>query len=260
MKIVSYNLRFASENDPHPWSRRRAPMIELLTEVAPDVLGTQEGLDYQLAELSDGLGNRYALVAECRGNVEFKEHSAIFYDTAVVDLVDIVHRWLSDTPDVPGSMTWGATLPRMFSLARFRRRADDHEFFVLTTHFDHAVAEARLKSAHQVRDTIAGLDRRLPLVVMGDFNVDAGSEPYAVLIGAGLRDAYLAAERRGPRLETFNEYRTPDPHGERIDWILVNEHVKVDSARMVDSAPGGQYPSDHLPVEAVVDFCGGAGR
>nr|WP_231920442.1 endonuclease/exonuclease/phosphatase family protein [Microlunatus soli] len=256
--MVSYNLRFASENDPQPWSRRREPMIELLTRLAPDVLGTEEGLDHQLADIGAGLGERYRMAAEHRhhddGSENAEEYSAIFYNSDTVELIDVRHQWLSDTPDVIGSRTWGTHFPRMFSVAGFRRLIDGRTFTVITTHVDHEVASAQVKSAELLAARAAAVDHDQPLVVMGDFNVGEDSEPYAILTAAGLRDAYLSAVDRGPRLGTFNNYADPDPEGIRIDWILVNDKITVESARMVDEAPGGQYPSDHLPVEAVLDL------
>jgi endonuclease/exonuclease/phosphatase family metal-dependent hydrolase len=254
VKLVSYNLRFASENDPQPWSRRRPASVELLSGLAPDILGTEEGVDHQLADLMAGLGDPYRLVAEHRRDGGIEENSAIIYNSRVVELIKIEHQWLSETADIPGSISWGTTLPRMYSLATFRRVEDDAEFFVITTHFDHESREAQVNSAHQIIDRIAGLDPELPLIVMGDFNCGEDSEPYLIMTAGPLRDAYLTAADRGPRLGTFNNYAAPDPNGVRIDWVLVNDRVSVSSARMVDRAPGGQYPSDHLPVEAVIDF------
>ena len=254
MKIVSYNVRFAGENDPQPWSRRRDASIELLSTLAPDVLGTQEGLDHQLADLMAGLPAHYRLAAEHRHDGGTEENSAIIYDGRTVELIAIEHRWLSDTPELPGSISWGNSLPRMYSLATFRRVDDGSEFAVISTHFDHESARAQLNSAHQLLDRARDLSPDQPLVIMGDFNCGEDSEPYAALTGAGLRDAYVTAADRGPRLGTFNNYRAPTTDGERIDWILINDRITARSARMVDEAPGGQYPSDHLPVQADLDF------
>ena len=233
-------------------------MIRLLTELAPDILGTEEGLDHQLRDLEAGLGAPYQLIGEHRhhddGSENAEEYSAIFYNSETVELINIDHQWLSDTPSVPGSRTWGTHFPRMFSIAEFRRRSDRRPFTVITTHVDHEIAAAQVKSAHLLRRRAESVDQDQPLLVMGDFNVGEDSEPYAILTGGGLRDAYLSATDRGPRLGTFNNYGAPDPDGVRIDWILANDLIKVASARMVDAAPSGQYPSDHLPVEAIVEF------
>lgn len=228
-------------------------MIELVNELAPAVLATQEGLGHQLAELMEGLDERYALISQRRHDGRTEEHSAIIHDTTVVEPLEVEHRWLSDTPQVPGSVSWDHDLPRLASLVRYRRLADGREFVLLATHFDHRSELARVRSAHQLVDRVAALEPGLPVLVMGDFNADEESEPYAILT-AGLRDSWLVADRPGPRLGTFNNYGDPDPGGRRIDWILVNDAVHVDAARTVEATAGGRHPSDHLPIEAVVSF------
>ena len=254
LKIATYNLRFASEDDPQPWSRRRGPMIELLTELAPAVLGTQEGLDHQLRDLMAGLDDHHRLISEHRHDGGTEENSAVIYDSRLVEPVQIRHRWLSDTPDVPGSKTWGAHLPRMYSLIEFHRLSDGHPFHLITTHFDHESENAQRRSAELLITQAAELDHDQPLIVLGDFNAGEESEPYEILIKSGLRDAFLGAAERGARTGTFNNYQTPDPEGPRIDWILINAAVTATAARIVDQAPGGQYPSDHLPVVADLEF------
>lgn len=254
MRFVSYNLRFASEDDPQPWSRRRTAAIELLSGLAPDILGTEEGLDHQLADLMTGLPAHYRLSAEHRHDGGTEENSAIIYDTRTVDLITIDHQWLSETPGVPGSISWGHSLPRMYSLAKFRSLADGAELFVISTHFDHESSVAQLNSAHQLLGRARELPADRPVVIMGDFNCGEDSEAYAVLTGGGFRDAYASAAIRGPRLGTFNNYGPPTADGPRIDWILVNDRISARSARMVDEAPDGQYPSDHLPVEAELEL------
>jgi endonuclease/exonuclease/phosphatase family metal-dependent hydrolase len=229
-------------------------MITLLGDLAPDVLGAQEGLDHQLADLMAGLGSDYALISAHRGDGDTEENSAIIYRRSVIEPVTVEHRWLSDTPQVPGSITWGTSLPRMYTVATFSRIADRREFTVISTHFDHESAAAQLKSARLLLTEVGDQDPDRPLIMMGDFNTGEDSEPYGVLTTGGLRDAFHAATERGPRLGTFNNYARPDPDGTRIDWILVSSAVSVQTARMVDTAPDGQYPSDHLPVEAIVTF------
>jgi len=229
-------------------------MIELVTGLAPVVLGAQEGLDHQLDDLMAGLGDHYRLISEHRHDGGSEENSAIIYDHRVVEPVSVRHRWLSDTPEVPGSKTWGHTLPRMYSLVEFRRLTDDRRFDLIATHFDHESEPAQIRSAELLIQQIAELEQGQPVVVLGDFNAGEDSEPYRLLINSGLRDAYLSAETRGPRTGTFNNYRTPDPDGTRIDWILINDPVTATAARIVDQAPDGQYPSDHLPVVAELDL------
>lgn len=251
LRIVSYNVLYGSEQQPRPWSRRRDPMVELVRGLAPDVIGLQEALDHQLADLHDGIGQHYALLAEHRGDGGREENSALFYDTRSLEPVAVTHRWLSLTPQVAGSRSWGTHFPRMFTRARFRH-PDGDILTVISTHLDHEVEQARVRSAELLADEIASLVHAEPVVLMGDFNAEIGSEPYRVLTESGLRDSLLVADDAGPLVGTFTEFAAPVVGSPRIDWILVNDQVSVTAARVVDIAPGGQYPSDHLPVEAVI--------
>ena len=52
---MTYNLRYASPNPPNAGPQRRPLMRELIQRVAPDVLGTQEGLCGQINDLAADL-------------------------------------------------------------------------------------------------------------------------------------------------------------------------------------------------------------
>ncbi|MEI2723533.1 MAG: hypothetical protein V9H26_08340 [Verrucomicrobiota bacterium] len=43
LAVMTYNLRYASPTPPNAWPQRRPLMRELIQQVAPDVMGTQEG-------------------------------------------------------------------------------------------------------------------------------------------------------------------------------------------------------------------------
>ena len=43
LAVMTYNLRFASATPPNAWPQRRPLVREVITNQAPDVIGTQEG-------------------------------------------------------------------------------------------------------------------------------------------------------------------------------------------------------------------------
>jgi endonuclease/exonuclease/phosphatase family metal-dependent hydrolase len=178
------------------------------------------------------------------------ESMAVFYDTRRLTPVEYDHFWLSDTPELIGSNTWGARFSRMVTWVRFRDLRDGgREFYALNTHLDHASQYARERSASLIAERIAGLERSLPVVVTGDFNVAAHANPvYDTLLGSGLVDTWDAAAEKGPRYGTFHGYEPLTPGGERIDWILVTPGVTVHRAAVDTFRARGQFPSDHLPV------------
>jgi endonuclease/exonuclease/phosphatase family metal-dependent hydrolase len=102
-----------------------------------------------------------------------------------------------------------------------------------------------------VAQRVAALDESLPLVVTGDFNVAAHGNPvHDAMLDAGLVDSWDAAARRGALYATFHGYQPLTPGGDRIDWILVTPGGTVHRADINTFARDGQFPSDHLPVQA----------
>ncbi|MFL4902510.1 endonuclease/exonuclease/phosphatase family protein [Streptomyces sp. MMS24-I2-30] len=252
LEVMSFNLRFASTTEPNSWAVRRPVLHALLDRAAPHVIGTQEGLFPQLLDIASDLGPRYDWIGTGRLHGSHDEFMAVFYDTQRLTPTEYDHFWLSDTPDVIGSNTWGAALPRMVTWVRFRDRyADGQEFHLLNTHFDHASQSARERSAALVAERVRSLDGSLPLVVTGDFNVAAHSNPvHDTLLAAGLADTWDTAGERSPLYGTFHGYEPLTPDGDRIDWILTTPGVTTRRVVIDTFSADGRFPSDHLPVRA----------
>jgi endonuclease/exonuclease/phosphatase family metal-dependent hydrolase len=180
------------------------------------------------------------------------EYSSIFYDADRLKLLWWDQYWLSDTPDVIASRTWGNTVTRIVTWARFHDNVTGRRFVHVNSHFDHQSENARVRSAETVRDQIAALD--VPAVFTADCNAAAGaSAPYDVLVTrGGLRDTWLDGERLTPQIGTFPNYGTPVPDGPRIDWILATPGVEVISAALNAWTSEGRHPSDHIPVQALL--------
>ncbi|WP_406418184.1 endonuclease/exonuclease/phosphatase family protein [Streptomyces sp. NBC_01614] len=252
LQVMSFNLRFASTTEPNSWTVRRPVMRELLRHEAPHVLGTQEGIFSQLLDIDSDLGPRYDWVGTGRLHGSRDESMAIFYDSHRLRPTEYDHFWLSETPDVIGSNTWGAAFARMVTWVRFRDLTDGgREFYVLNTHFDHVSPYARERSAALIAERIAGFDRSLPVVVTGDFNVAAHKNTvYDTLLGAGLVDTWDTASERSALYATFHGFKPLTPNGDRIDWVLTTPGVTAHRATINTFADDGQFPSDHLPVQA----------
>ena len=255
LKLMSFNLRYASDQQPNAWADRRPVMARLIQHHAPDVMGTQEGVFEQLQDLSRDLPE-YESVGLGREGGSRGEFCSIFFRRDRFELLAFDHFWLSDTPQTIGSITWGHLYIRMATWVRLRDRESDQELIVLNTHFDHQVEDARLKAASLIYDWISSTDPQTPLVITGDFNCAAEtSAPFKILTtDSGLMDTWLAAKIRSSETppNTFHGYRPPLPDGKRIDWILVRESMLVENAAILTDHDHGQYPSDHFPVTAAV--------
>lgn len=256
LRVMSYNLRYASPQPPNAWPDRRPAMRELIRREDPDVIGTQEGLYAQLRELAADLTG-YDWIGLGREGGSRGEFMAVFYRKDRFEPVAFDHFWLSDTPDVVGSITWGHQFRRMVTWVRFRDRRSGREFEFWNTHLDHQVEGARQRAAQLIRDRLALTDPAIPLLLVGDFNCPAGASPaYSILTAdAGLSDTWsLAPERRNEDLNTFNGFAPPVRQSVRIDWILARRPAAVTAAGIVDHDGLATAPSDHFAVTATVRF------
>jgi endonuclease/exonuclease/phosphatase family metal-dependent hydrolase len=258
LHVISFNIRYdakAAPGTPDSWTDRRPLLAEFLDIERPTVLGIQEALYHQVKQVGNDLPEYYEWIGLGREGGGRGEFMAVYYDTRRVEPLDYDHFWLSDTPYLIGSASWGNTVVRMVTWVRFRDLRTGREFVLLNTHFDHQSENSRQRSAELVRDRIGGFDPALPVVVTGDFNTSAGSsESYRILVtDGGLTDAWETAdERLTPAWGTFPNYGEPVEGGSRIDWVLANGGVRVLKAAINTFRVDGRWPSDHAPVQALI--------
>ena len=254
--LMTYNLRYASTTKPNAWPDRRPIVKSLLDEYAPDIVGTQEGVFAQLKDVAADQRN-YDWIGLGRDGGSRGEFMAIFYRRERFDVLEFDHFWLSDTPEVMGSSTWGNSNRRMVTWARFQDRRDGREFYFLNTHLDHQIQPAREKAATLILARIAKLKPELPLFLVGDFNAVAReNKAYDLLVTeGGLTDTWFAAKKRlNEDANSFNNFAPLVRDGKRIDWILGRGAMDVRQSEVVTVQRGDQWPSDHCPVAAWVSL------
>lgn len=252
LRVMSFNVRTPVDTESgRRWEDRRDAMVTLLREHHPAVFGTQELVEKQADYLVQHLPG-YRWFGEGRRGGHADEHMGVFYDTAQLKLLESGNFWLSDTPDVVASITWGNLMPRMVTWGLFQRQADGQRFYLLNTHLPYREEDEprRVLGAKLIVERLAALPKDIPVVVTGDFNSEPGSTTYEAFTAA-LGDARkLAGKVDGPRL-TFHDF-TGKPTVE-LDWILVRGFT-VDRFSTLDEKPGGVLPSDHYPVQAELVF------
>jgi endonuclease/exonuclease/phosphatase family metal-dependent hydrolase len=246
LRVMSFNVRLPQASDgPNRWEQRRDLLVQTIRQQHPDVMGTQELYslqgDYIVAKLP-----AYAWFGEGRYGGHRDEHMGVFYRRDRLRVLASGNFWLSDTPEVPGSISWGHPLPRMVTWARFEDRRNGRSFYYYNTHFPYRDqdTDARNRAAREIIDRLGKLPGGAPAVLTGDFNTAPSSQVHALLTKT-LRDAREAvAEPEGPEATFHNFTGTPD---RRIDWILVRGFAPR-RYTTVTTHRGTFYPSDHFPV------------
>ncbi len=258
IKMMTYNLKFASPTFKPAWSVRRDWQVDLINKYGPDIIGTQEGLKEQVDFLMDKL-TQYVVIGEGRKGGDDDEHMAIFFRRDRFRLREMGTFQLSETPEVLGSGP--GVNPRIVTWARLaliNRPADgktspypmdyrDHwentqEFYIFNTHFFTGGHDlAKLNSAKLIMERINALNRfgewtkERPVFLMGDFNARPGGEVYRTFVGDEKSNDPLLLKDSLDR-------------GRGIDWILYKGKVKVLYYEKVDYNVDGVYPSDHKPI------------
>lgn len=247
LSVMTFNVLRARATTAE-WRRRRDRIRALLRRERPTLLGAQEAFAHQAELLRTALGPEYRLLGRGRDADGRGEGCPLLYDGKRLELLEEEQTALSRRPDAPGSRSWGSLYPRVLVRAVFVDRVTGLRFSVLNTHLDVFSPVARRMSAH----LIAAHAGDGPAIVTGDFNCGPASAPRRILTASGLVDSWMTADARLTReWSTYARHRRPRSGGTRIDAVLVRG---FDVLRVgIEARPTlGGWPSDHLPVQAVL--------
>ena len=255
INIATYNIRFDNPNDTgNLWKDRSPHLINLIKFHQLDFIGTQEGLHHQLEEMKESLDFPYIGLGRDSGDTK-GEFSAIFYNEEKFELLEHETFWLSETPDRP-SIGWDAALNRVCTWGKFMSK-DGKAFYVFNIHYDHVGQKAREESSKLVIEKIKKINKDgLPVIFMGDFNVDPENPAYkTVLDKSELKDSRLITKTPSIGNQgTFNAFDWERLPNAIIDHIFVSQDIEVIRHAILTNNYGKKYPSDHFPVMIEVKF------
>ncbi len=263
LSVMTFNIRYGTAADgPDRWALRRPIVEELLRSEAPDLIGLQEALRFQIDELLAALPE-YGEVGVGRDDGRSAgEHAAILLRRDRFTVAGAGTFWFSESPGVPGSRHWGNGITRISTWVRLIDRRSDRAFYLFNLHLDHQSQPSRERSVELLAARMAARTFPEPVIVTGDFNAGeqnaalrylrgesdrAWAEGFSAPPSPRLRDSFRIVHPEADSVGTFHGFQG-GAGGEKIDYILVDESWEVLAGDILRTARAGRYPSDHYPV------------
>ena len=254
LSVMTFNMRYDNPEDgQNNWRFRRERVAGVIKAQEVDVLGTQELLSNQFNDLS-GLLTGYQGVGVGRlDGAESGEYCAVFFRKDRFTLLDSGTFWLSETPEVVGSLGWDGACERIATWVVLRDR-DGRELFFIDTHLDHVGQVARDEGVSLLMKRIETLSGGRPVILTGDFNSEPGSSVVAHVQKDGvLHDAKAIAAQRSGTDWSFSDFgQIPEAERPLLDYIFVSGDIEAVRYEVLPDTFDCGYVSDHAPVMAVV--------
>ena len=258
LPVMSFNLMAGSQSNPE--SKRIDAVVETILKYCPAVVGVQEATDTWIALLNQRLGDIYTIVGEGRNADGGGEHSAILYLTEEFDCLESGTKWLSDTPDVPGSKFAESHYTRIMTYALLQRKSDGKQFLHVNTHLDYGTTDAeeavKVAQMQVLFEEIQSISAH-HIIITGDFNATVYSPVYKMMVREYWENTFYADASQFPTYHALMGTTGEESH---IDFIfyrttqydhsyLICEYYRICTERI-----DNENVSDHYPIFAILTF------
>ena len=256
ISIMTFNIRLDLPSDSlNSRVHRKEIAADVFNKFNIDAAGVQEALYSQIEDFEKLLpGYKWFGVGRDDGN-KGGEFSAILYKKNKLKLLTGNTFWLSETPDAAGSRGWDAAYNRICTWGKFEDINTGQTFFIFNTHLDNSGELARQEGTSLILKRIKKIAGDGAVILICDFNCIKNSVPYNEIQNdksVNLRDAEFVdgVKKSGPEWSFHGFESVKEKDRIKIDFIFINNKVKVLSHSVLDFKEKGKYPSDHLPVKA----------
>ncbi len=262
VKAMTFNIRTGTAwwDAFNNWNNRKQLVIDTIAKNKADVIGLQEGLNYQIEQIQKGLPQYEKYAVGRNDGKKDGETCAIFYRKDRFTKLDSGTFWFSETPSEAGSKYWMSIFPRICSWVHLVDTASNKGFYVYNVHLACLSQSAREKSVRLLAEKITGRRTNDPFIVTGDFNMELDNDAMKYLQNIGKRNPHpsmydaWASANPGKRIIGTTHQFTGSDSGPKIDHIPISENIKAIEAVVDRYAWDGRYPSDHFPVTAILQI------
>ncbi len=254
-RIISSNIRFDNPSDgDHQWKYRKNILAEIINDFKPHLLGTQEGWKPQIYDFLHSLNLK--LADNHREWILERMYPCIFYNPEEIEVIESGDIWLSETPEVPASISFNSAFPRLCTWIKGIFKKSQTPFIYVNTHLDHSNEEPRREQIKVLMSEIEKVNsENHPLILSGDFNESPSCDVRKEISERwpSLQDPWF--KHKGEEEDSHHKFGIPRNNGSRIDWILLDKKFNATKIKLDKSSKDGIFPSDHYPVKVTFDFC-----
>lgn len=258
LSVMNYNVYY----DLSERARNLDDLISSVKQKSPDVFGLNEaGKDWIDKFNADETIRAVYGCAEGKptDNASDASYNPVFYRKDRFEVVDVVTKWLSKTPNVM-SKDSDAKHYKIITCVTLKDKASGTEFMYFNTHLDGsgdaeahaAMKELRKRQAEIIKDIVEAYPF-IPVIVAGDFN----EGPSSAVVGGMSQNTRLrycmniADVKVNLNSTDVNNSWNEISDGVVFDYIFVSgDCISVKKYEQWDNKTNGKYPSDHLPVYA----------
>lgn len=255
IRLVTYNMLFNLDDheldEEDRWPNRLPRIVELIHEMRPDIINTQELYPTQVQEIVNLIGDDFSFFPGLK--YEDGESYGIFYRTDRFEL-------LSSRMDYP------------LSMVQLKDLKTDKILHVFNTHMPFSNIEKREVNAQKISQVIEHFAEQTAVIFAGDLNTFSGRLDLAdlpfydgdyihrILSKGSLKNSHQESllghfgpistfTNNGTDVKPFQGTGTP---GIILDYIYVSKKVTVLTHAVEQGTVDGHFPSDHMPV--LIDF------
>lgn len=255
IRLVTYNMLFNLYDhdleEENRWPNRLPRIVELIAEMKPDIINTQELYPTQVEDIVGLVENEFSFFPGQTD--EDGESYGIFYRTDRFEL-------LSSQIDYP------------LSMVQLKDLKTDKIIHVFNTHMPLSNIEKRESNARKIAEIIEPFAEQTGVIFTGDLNtfpgrLDLTKLPFydgdyihRILSKGALKNSHERSllGHFGP-ISTFTNSSTDTKPfqgtgtpGIILDYIYISDKITVLTHAVEPGTVDGHFPSDHMPV--LIDF------
>lgn len=267
-RVLSCNIRVALPDDEAKgvgWPQRKDLCFDVIKKYSGSIICLQEVIKVQAGDFEKafpkfclfGFDGPY-MDAHPEG-YHWVAKNPILFDATRYDLTAGGTYWLSETPLVAASKSWGTARARHANWVRLKDKRSGKEFRVINLHLDHVSDEAKIGQTRLVLQESDQYQDHFPQILVGDFNSKMTSDVYAAVKQHGWTDSYAAIHGEkdpGYTAHAFEgtHYERGKLKGGKIDFVFCKGAIKPMASTIIKDHRDGFYPSDHYFLSADVEL------